>query len=497
MENCNSGMREREISLIDLAVEILLHWRVAIIVMLVGGIFFAGLSYVWSSKAVQTQQVQLLETEEELVDIKTLEAQLTEEQLNNVNTVLTYEKMYEGKLAYSENSVVMKLDPFNTPRAELTFLIRTDDLERTYNIEKVYEDLLTSVELYEYLKEKCGLNSNVNEMIFLERTSYGEQQGNDTVRLSIVHNDEDVCKKIADYTVAYVEEQQESLTKELGAHEAVLLEQSFGLVMNTSYLDQQKNCMTELINLRSNIVKLKANFSDEEEQYYEYLAMEASENSLNSEEAGTNDAVEEADKDENSSEDVTAQPRVSIKYIILGMILFAFAYVFVIFLRYILNNKIRATDNLQDLYGISQLGFIPEKSRKKRFLSVVDRWILALRNRGQRRFTEEDAIKLASVAVKMAAKKASVDQVYLVGCNIKERSEAVCGQITRQLEKDGIRAVALNNVLYDAEAMADLEQAKSVVLVEKVGSTLYNEIVLEVELLTRQGIAVLGGIVVE
>lgn len=497
MENSKSGMREKEISLIDLGIEILLHWRIAIIIMLIGGVLFAGLSYVRSSRDVQAQQVQLTETEEEPLEIEFLEDLLSEEQLNNINTVLTYEKMYADKLSYSKISVSMQLDPLNAPRAELTFLIRTDDMERAYNIEKVYEDLLTSTGLFEYLREKCGLNSNVNEMITLERTSYGEQQGNDTVRLSIVHNDEEVCKKIADYIVAYVEEQKENLTKELGDHEVVLLEQSFGLVMSTNYLEQQKNCMTELINLRTNIAKLKANFSDEEEQYYEYLATDASENSLNSEGADTNDAVEEADKDENSSDDVIAQPRVSVKYIILGMILFAFAYVFVIFLCYILNNKIRATDNLQDLYGISQLGFIPEKSRKKRFLGVVDRWILALRNRGQRQFTEEDAIKLASVAVKMAAKKESADQVYLVGCNIKERSEAVCGQITRQLEKDGIRAVVLNNVLYDAEAMADLEQAKSVVLVEKVGSTLYNEIVLEVELLTRQGIAVLGGIVVE
>lgn len=494
MENSNTGMREREIRLIDLVVEILFHWRIAIIIVLVGGVLFGGLSYVRSLRAVQTQQAQLAETEEESVDIEALEEELTEEQLNNINAALAYEKMYADKMSYSEMSVFMQLDPLNAPRAELTFLIRTDDMERTYNIEKVYEDLLTGTGLFEYLKEKCGLDSNVNEMIYLEKTSYGEQQGNDTVRLSIVHNDEEVCKQIADYTVAYVEEQQELLKQELGEHEVVLLGQSFGLVMSTSYLDSQKNCMTELINLRTNIAKLKANFSDGEEQYYEYLALEAFGDSFHGEEA---DVIEEADEEANTSDEVIAQPRVSIKYIILGMILFAFVYVFVIFLRYILNNEIRATDNLQDLYGISQLGFIPQESRKKRFLGVVDQWILALRNRGQRRFTEAEAVKLASVAVKMAAKKENIDHIYLVGCNIKGRSEAVCGQVTGLLEKDGIQAETLNNVLYDAEAMASLEQAKCVVLVEKAGSTLYNEIALEAELLTRQGIAVLGGIVVE
>lgn len=473
---------EREISLADLAIEILLHWRTAVLVMLAGGVLFAGLGYMRSAGAVRAQQAQQ-QAEEEPVDIAGLEEQLTEEQLNNINTVLTYQKIYEEKQTYAETAVVMKLDPFQVPRAELTFLIRTDDMERTYNIEKVYEDLLSGTGLYEYLKDSCGLGDNANETVTLERTSYGEQQGNDTVRLSIVHSEEEICQRIADSVITYVEQRRKELTETLGEHEVILLEQSYGTVMSTGYIEQQKNCMQELLNLQTNIVKLKAAFSDEEQQYYEYLTM--GEAAADSEEAET---VQEA---------AAASPSVSVKYIILGMILFAFVYVFVIFLRYILNNKIRATDNLQELYGISQLGLIPETGRKKRFLGAVDGWLLSLRDHGKRKFSEEEAVKLAAVAVKMAAKKKPLSQVYLIGCNVKDRSETVCRRMAEQLEKDGIRTKLLNNVLYDAEAMAELEQAQGVVLVEKAGSTLYHEIVLETELLARQGIAVLGGIIVE
>ena len=42
-----------------------------------------------------------------------------------------------------------------------------------------------------------------------------------------------------------------------------------------------------------------------------------------------------------------------------------------------------------------------------------------------------------------------------------------------------------------------LHEEKGVVLVEKASSTLYNEVTKEIELLKRQDIAVLGGIVVE
>ena len=55
----------------------------------------------------------------------------------------------------------------------------------------------------------------------------------------------------------------------------------------------------------------------------------------------------------------------------------------------------------------------------------------------------------------------------------------------------------LNNVLYNQETMAQLEHAKGAFLLEQVGETLYTEIAQEIELLQRQGITVLGIVVVE
>lgn len=55
----------------------------------------------------------------------------------------------------------------------------------------------------------------------------------------------------------------------------------------------------------------------------------------------------------------------------------------------------------------------------------------------------------------------------------------------------------MDNVLYNAEEMEKVEGMMGVVLVEKVGSTLYNEITNELSLLKRQEVVVLGGIIVE
>ena len=123
--------------------------------------------------------------------------------------------------------------------------------------------------------------------------------------------------------------------------------------------------------------------------------------------------------------------------------------------------------------------------------------MLSLRYRNKRCFSEEEALKLVSVAVKLNAERETLDSVTLIGCDLKDRSMFVCDQLKRDLGKGNMQVGILNNVLYDAQSMSSLDNVKGVVLVEQAGSTLYTEIGRELELLKRQGIKILGGIVVE
>ena len=162
-----------------------------------------------------------------------------------------------------------------------------------------------------------------------------------------------------------------------------------------------------------------------------------------------------------------------------------------------MNNKLRATDRLDDLYDIPQLGLISYNESRKKLLGFVDRWILSIQYRNRRRFSEDEALKLAASSIKMAAQKRSLDAVYLVGSELKEKALEGCHRIRGILAEDKISTHILGNVLYDAAAMEKLSEAKGIVLVEKAETALYTEIAEELELFRRQGIEVLGGIVVE
>ena len=140
----------KTINLLDLSVEILLRWRRIIVYMLVGAVLFAAVSYVKSGQTVAAQKAAVenarIQLEELLKEVeldpaklnrKILEKQMTDTQIYNVDYVLTNEKFLTDKTTYLENSALMKLDSNSVKKAEVTFVISSIDMTKTYNIQKV------------------------------------------------------------------------------------------------------------------------------------------------------------------------------------------------------------------------------------------------------------------------------------------------------------------------------------------------------------------------
>lgn len=308
--------------------------------------------------------------------------------------------------------------------------------------------------------------------------------GSDTFRISIIHDDEEMCRALGEKVIDYLENKQAELERSLGRHTITVLNQSVGTVGDAELLDRQKVQLNEIYSAQVLAENYKTYFSAEEQQYYDLL---------NSQEEMGGDSADAVD----IAGIVNVTPaRVSLKYVIAGMVLAAFAYAFVIFVRYVLNNKILITDSLQALYDIPQLGQIAEDTYGKKLFGAIDKWILALRYWDQRKFTPEEALNLATVAVKMAAGQNSLESLCFIGCGLKAQVLEICQKMQAALGDEKIEVHILDNVLYNAESMEKLGDMKAVVLVEKAGSTMYTEIAQELELLKRQDIRVLGGIVV-
>ena len=212
---------------------------------------------------------------------------------------------------------------------------------------------------------------------------------------------------------------------------------------------------------------------------------------------GTVEAKKLTEVQEIIDKGVTVYPGISVKHIILFAILLVFVYAFIFFMLYVMNDKVRVNDELDELFDIPQFGLVLRTKKYSKVFGKLDRLIYNMKFRGRQVTTEVKAMKLAYVSVKLAALKGGYEKVSLMGCDIKGLSQHVCEQLTGALEKENIQVEVLNDVLYEAQAMNKLKNTQCVVLVERIGSTTYKEIYKEVEMLKRLEIPVLGGILVE
>ena len=485
-------MKERELSLIDLIVEILLGWRFIVVWMLVGAVLMGAFSYVNSTRTAATQKQQQVETEETIKDTETaredLLKNLTETQKNNVQSVLKYGVMKK----FYKDSLYLQMDAAEVPKMELSYLVKTSVQDDSYSIERLYEDTLESG-LQQWLTEQGQTETlgDISELVGLDRGTDAVET--DSFCIQVIHVSEEQCKELAQQVIAYIAAQKAIITKQAGMHEIALVNQTFAFVRDEEVLDRQKILWNNITEIDAAVDKAAKEFSEEEKVYYEFLMrMESEEEEADAEQSGDNENVQE-----ETEKIVVTTLGISIKYVILGMILFAFLAVFYLFLKYILNNKLRVNDDIREIYEVPQLGRIPDGESKKKIFGFVDRLILKLRDRNRRTFTNEEALGLAGVAVKMAAKKASFETVCCIGCDMKESTLNVASAIQNTLKEEGIDLTVLNNVLYDQSSMEQLQGVKGAFLLEKAGETLYDEIAKELELLNRQDIKILGVVVVE
>lgn len=114
-------MREREISLVDLIVEMLFRWRMFIVWILCGAVLLGALSYVRTWRAANAQAAQVEKAERQLeagseqedseatesVLLQKVTGQLATLQRQNVEMVLAYEIEQELELLKREKIQVL------------------------------------------------------------------------------------------------------------------------------------------------------------------------------------------------------------------------------------------------------------------------------------------------------------------------------------------------------------------------------------------------------
>lgn len=493
----------KEINLKDLVIEVFLHWRGIIVAVLIGGFMLGGYS-VYSSVKVnkearnaaaiaEEEKTKVLSDQEyyeqELKSIEKriieLESFLTTKELGDVNLALAYKEQLNIQKEYMSNSILMKVDAYNSPTGSVTLKIIADKVNATI-LRETYKGLLSSVDMFGEFKEKLGYGSEISELITLSDMNINIDATTEIKEAVLVYSikalTENDCQILVDAFTEYAKRKSEEYQKTIGAHELIVVDASVSTIFDSDIATKQNTIIQTIGSLESNEAKVYDTLSDNGKEYYDLMVRQKD---MESEIAESIERTEVAD--------VVIPPIVvSKKKLLIGIVGGFFVYAFVICLAYMFSRKIKDSDDFSTTFKIDQLGKIYKESKSARRANRLDKAIYSLKRRGRKKVPFDEASSIVAINTSLTASRGGYKKIGLIAT---DKADVLIGKISEALKDAGVEGVVLSEPLYNEQEMSALKDVDAAVIVAKSGVSLYDDLWDVIEVLDNQKIEILGGII--
>ncbi len=463
-----------EIDLIDLAQYILKKWKIMLVGMILGGLLLGGYSYMKSGVAVdKSTGEQVTATESSLDEYK---SKLTDSSAQLIEATakkyFDFINDYNNYVDYSQNSILMKLDPQNVAKltrvyaideeSDETLMVQSDKAIIVSNCDSIvalYRRELTGDDVIKSVKK--AISSEADNLYLRELISI-DTEGANLLSISVYGEDEKMCKAI----MKVVEGKVDAATQKISAiydYEIKPVDSYLNITADDILRNKQTQNSSNVTNIRSSIASLTSNMTEDEKKYYTELITAGD----------ASDAADvTADAENTDKIEVVTVRSLNKKYILIGLLGGLFAVAFAYALCYVLSGKLHTSDDLKSAFGLSVLGEVSGSNPE---------------------------VDLVSQSAAIIAEKLTCNKIYVMGASGDEVSDKIRKDICDKLEKQNhvedakFGSCAIN----DALSMKYLSDSDSVVLVERIDSSSYADIEKEIELCKSFEVKILGAVAIK
>lgn len=254
-------MYEREIDLVELIKYLWKRVWVMCIGAAVGFVLVLGLQLV--KQVVQERGAKGEEPtafEKEMEEYEADYAQL-EMEIENL------EKSIEEQIAYNNESILMKINPYDKKSVTGQFYVDSDyqimpeftyqNADVTYSIVKAYQSLATTGELAKYINEhleKPIKERYLNELITITN------DGDATLTVTVVHTDIESARQIYDLVIECMNNSKADYEKKIGAYNVTLLNESENASVDLVLKETQVANLDTINTLKESLTDKKDSF---------------------------------------------------------------------------------------------------------------------------------------------------------------------------------------------------------------------------------------------
>lgn len=189
------------------------------------------------------------------------------------------------------------------------------------------------------------------------------------------------------------------------------------------------------------------------------------------------------------------KPVFSKKYFLFGAFLGIFLVCAWAACKMLFTARLQSPEEIRTLYNTRLLGEVTVKSKKKRFLSVIDDKLLAIKNRRKKKLSVEQQVKVIAANISLSCKQQGIENIYMTGSEYENADTATLDMLKQELTSQNIQVKEGGNIFYDAESLKQGTEIGNMIFVEQTGESIYDEISNELNLAREQKNQILGVVV--
>ncbi|MGN1083443.1 MAG: hypothetical protein ACI4QX_00445 [Lachnospiraceae bacterium] len=436
--------QEKEINLKRLLYKACKNWRVAAAVAIIGAVVVGGTRCAVELVKVSDPEV-ISERQTEYLGELALYQQKGEVIRRGIEDI---ENSIVQQEDYNENSVLMKIDPYNEWKGSIDFYVETDwkimpelsyqDQNLANQIVRVYDTYISNGELYQYILER--LDETMEIRYLREVLSGSADSANYLIHFTVCGVSKEECQKLLTLIEEGMRAKQADIATSVGEHKLLTTNSSTFSQINYTLEQTQKNNLQAISDLNTSLAAKK----------FEQLEWERDEKEI--------------------KEPVIDKPRAvktGIKMAVLTGVVLVFVTVLFYGIGYLLSKLVQDRDEFDgwDVY----VAELPRSYKKRAFRWVdhlVGRWFLGNVKAGEYDTRLSAAAKQIGEAAKLAYGTAE-PKLALVGDLPKDEMEALADAMQKTKSVTGVRFAVAGNPLLQTEAIESVLTSDAVVLVAK------------------------------
>lgn len=483
--------KEREISLIELFWKIVLAWRAWLVCGVVFALLLAGVGYMRdmnSYRAAVASIEQEKETEEQDAEVE--KVALTKDERQQVQDAKSLRQLMNKNRTYLKESILMNIDPYEENALILQYYIDSDytwnindDIGTDYTsaVTNAYAEYVKGGAVAKKIQSELGTDAEeryIEELISVKELE-SEVKADDILTIQIVYTDADVLEQIAPIVKECLESQTSVIRDTVGKHTLKLLSENAVVQTDSELVTRQANLQNQMNAYRSQLNTLLSTMSEAQLAELDIVL-----------------AREEEESEEEAEELIVIpeKPAFRVKYLVLGFMAGVFAVVLWVCCVAIFTGKLQNSQDLEKMYELRLFGNIRKKKKEP---AGLDKVLLNIKNRKQKQFSEEASFQFLVSNLELTCKAEKATEIFLTGTEIERMERAWIDRFMARMDEQGIHVTYGENVCYDAATLRSASEMGHAVLLEEVGTSIYDEIAKEIKTLREQNVRILGCIGVE